>query len=514
MGQITSLPKASVSKIPNAKSIKNDPQKILFVGQKLAAGSAVSGSLVVNIASGGAENALFGEKSMLAAMVRAAKKINLETQMDAIPLDDAAGVNATGTIAFSGTASAARQLIVYIGSRKNHAYTIDITNGMTATLIGAALVAAITADTKAPVSGVNTTGSVVLTCAHKGTIGNFIGLQVYGSVAGVSITVTAMASGATNPTLTSIFNIVGDNRYQTVVFPSEYGFDFVTDNFLDGRFNADNAILSGQALCGKSDTYANLGSALTGENSPNLVVFCNQKVADTYYKGSASFELDFVIAAYFAAAKALRGTDGANLDDIISSSVGSRDREGGMHLASLPYFNTPMDFLPVMDTDRGFTNTEVAALKALGGSVMGNNTANNLVLVGEVVTAYKTDAQGNADTTWKYLNYVNTSENIAEYFFDNLKADYAQSRLTEGDLKARLSMANATSIAAKMVKYYKELSEMALVQAGEAALAFFKDNLSITLDMANGKVNMDAKVAIVTQVRQFVVPIKIAFSVN
>ena len=52
-------------------SVSNTLQKVLLVGQKLAGGSAPDGVLVINIASAGApENALFGEASMLAAMVR------------------------------------------------------------------------------------------------------------------------------------------------------------------------------------------------------------------------------------------------------------------------------------------------------------------------------------------------------------------------------------------------------------------------------------------------------------
>jgi len=511
--QIVSLPKVGANKIPDAKSILNVPQKILFVGQKLAAGSATAGVLVENIANGGAEDALFGAKSMIAAMVRAAKAENKETQMDAIPLDDAgAGVQATGTIAFSGTATAVGTLVVNIGSRVNYSYELAVTNTMTATALGGLLVAAITADTKSQVTAVNTAGSVAITAVHKGTIGNGIGLEVQGSVAGITTTVTAMASGATNPTLTSIFSVIGESRYQTIVFPSEYGFDFVTDDLLDDRFNADNAILSGQAICGKTDTLANLKSAANGENSPSLVIFGNQKVTETLYKGSAMFELDYVIAAQFGAVKGLRLTDGANLVDIVSANTGSTDKIGGMHTASLPYFNTPMPNLPIIDTGKGFSATEIAELKTAGVSIVGNNIASNGVLVGEVVTAYKTDAQGNPDTTWKYLNYVNTGENVVEYFSNNIKSDYDQSRLTEGDLIADKSMANQTSIASMMIKYYKELADMALVEAGDVASAFFKNSLVITFDKSIGKVFIACKVPIVTQLREFFISVKISFN--
>ena len=63
-------------------------------------------------------------------------------------------------------------------------------------MIGAALVAAIVADTKILVTSVNTTGSVALTATNKGTVSNEIPLEVVGAVAGVVVVLTAMASGA------------------------------------------------------------------------------------------------------------------------------------------------------------------------------------------------------------------------------------------------------------------------------------------------------------------------------
>jgi phage tail sheath gpL-like len=515
MAQTISLPKVNVTKLPDSRAILSDPQRILVVGQKVASGSATSGALVENIANGGAEDALFGANSRIAGTVRAVKSVNQETQVDAISLDDnGAGVAATGTIAFSGTnATEAGTYVVNIGSRKNHSYSIAVAVNDTPTVIGDALEAAILADTDVPVTAVNTTGSVALTADNKGTMGNNIGLEVQGTIAGITVAVTAMSSGATDPVLTNLFDVVGEQRYQTIVFPSEYGFDFVTDDFLDNRFNVDNNILSGQAFCGKTDTLANLKSSANSENSPSLVIIGNEKVTDTYYKGSAMFELDDIIAGKIAGVKALRLTEGATISDYVATNAGSLDRVGGIRLNSFPYFNTQFANLPLIDTGKGFTQTEIDELKDTGISVLGNNRANTSVLSGEIVTTYKTDAQSNPDITWKFLNYVNTGEAIAEYFFDNLKTDYSQSRLTDGDLSANVAVANEAKIRASMVQYYKELSELQLTRSGEANFAFFKDNLDITLDLANGKVTINAKVPVVVQLRILDVNFNVTFDI-
>jgi len=516
MGQRVSLPRVTGVFTSDSRAILGVPQRILVVGQKVAAGSATSGALVENIANGGAENALFGETSQIAGCIRAVKLINQQTRLDAISLDDnGAGVDATGTIAFTGTsATVAGTYTVNIGSRENHSYDIAVAIGDTPTDIGDALVAAITADTKSKVTAVNTTGSVALTAVNAGTIGNSIGLEVQNSVAGITVTVTGMASGATDPVLTNIFDVLGENRYQTIVFPSEYGFDFVTD-YLDPKLSVDNIFLIGDGYCGQTDTLANLKTAANAENSQNLVIFGNELINETYYKGSAMFELDYVRAGYFAGWKALKLTEGANITSRISSrSSGTIDRVGGVSQNSYPFFNTPFAELPLIDTGKGFSQTEISELNATGISVEGNNPANTSVVLGEVVTTYKTDAQSNPDTTFKFENIKLTTDAINEYFFNNLKADFDQSRATFGDLTANAAIANEDKVRVAMTTYYKQLGDLLLVEKGETSRKYFNDNLTVTLDGSTGKFTITGKVISIIQLREIDYNFKVAFQAS
>jgi len=79
-------PKTTVNIVPSSEETQNTGQKILFVGQKVAAGTATAGALVENIANGGAEAGLFGANSMLATLIRANKERNQQVQVDAIAL--------------------------------------------------------------------------------------------------------------------------------------------------------------------------------------------------------------------------------------------------------------------------------------------------------------------------------------------------------------------------------------------------------------------------------------------
>ena len=516
MTQQIKLPKTTLNIVGATSASQNAEQKILFVAQKTSAGSAVAGDLIEDITLGNV-NSLFGSDSMIAIMLRAALDINNTTKIDAIPLDDNGGAtDAEGTFTITGPATEDGKLIFYAASKITGKYELDILDGDTATEIAAALVALITADANAPVDASNVAGVVTLTAVNGGTFGNDIGMKVEGSVAGVTVAIVGMASGATDPSLTGVFDPIDEIRYQTIVWPSNYGLTVLID-LLDDRFNVDNAILDGVGISSDTDTLANLKSNHTSLNERLVIVHGNKAIDNADYKGSAIFELDVAISSEFAAIRALRLTDGESISDfVIAGTDGARDNFGGDAIRSLPYFNTPFDNLPVIEVGLGFTQEEIDELKDAGVFVLGNNSANNKILAGEVVTLYKTDALGSADLSFKFLNYVDTISGIREYLFNNQKSRYAQSRLTKGDIIPGRNMANENSIRTFLVRLVNDLTgqDFVLIQAGETALKFYKDNLVVELDLATGKVTETMKVPIVTQLREIIGTIQLSFTTN
>lgn len=209
----------------------------------------------------------------------------------------------------------------------------------------------------------------------------------------------------------------------------------------------------------------------------------------------------------------MRLTQDANISRYVVTTE-ANDQIGSPSASTLPYFNTPLFTLPSIDNDKGFTADEIEELLDAGVFVIGDNIPKTNSLLGEVVTTYKTDSVGNPDVSFTFMNYVDTISNIAEYFFNNLKADYAQSRLTEGDIVQGYSMANATKIAASLDRYYKDLAGdvYLLVENSEASFKFFKDNRTIVLDTSEGKVTVSCKVVALTQLREITATIKLAFT--
>lgn len=511
----TSLPYVTATLSPSTPSPSLGEQRVLIVGSMIT-GTATSGELIQNIGNDAEENALFGRNSQLAGMVRAFKEINKVTAIDAIGItDNGSGVAAAGAVAFSGTASAAGTLYITVGSYVNHRYAVAVASGDTATEIGETFEGLVNADLNAPFTALNTTGTVALTADNDGTEGNFFTIRVEGTVAGVTPSVTAFTSGATNPVVTTLFDVIDGIRYQTIVYPSSWTVSALT-TLLDSRFNTDNSIMDGVGIITSTDTYANLVTAGDSYNTQNLTLIGNRTIADTLYKGSALMELNGVISAQFAAIRSLRLTEDANIASYVTSTNGALDYFGGAAIASLPYFNTPFYNLPLIPIAKQFDLEETQGLNDAGVSILNNNLQNTRIIADQILTTYKTNAAGVEDPTWKYLEYVDTSSAVREYFFNALKGNYAQTRLTEGDLQPGRNMANAQTIAAYIDGLYTTLagSEYVLVQAGETAFSYFKSNRTVTLNLATGTATVNMVVPIVAQLRQFIVPIQISFSTS
>ena len=109
------------SEIDNSQAVRG-PQSVtyrrLLIGQKLAAGLAVANTLI-RVTSAAQADTQFGAGSMLAGMVRAAMAIDTYTELQVMPLiDNVAGVAATGTLVFTGPATASGTVELMIAGRR------------------------------------------------------------------------------------------------------------------------------------------------------------------------------------------------------------------------------------------------------------------------------------------------------------------------------------------------------------------------------------------------------------
>jgi len=501
--------------LPDTELVFDESQKVLIVGQMTAAGTATPGVLYTFIGNNNEQNVLFGSHSQLAMAIRQAKKYNKKNRIDAIPIEDSGtGVGASGIIVFDGTSASANSTI-YVGAGDyfDNRYKIDVIAEDTPTMIGDKVAAAVTANTISPVSGTNTTGSVGFVSINAGTIGNAIPLWVEGSIPGITIAITGMTGGSTDPVVTDIFDVVANLRYQTIVWQYEYGLTELTD-FLDPRWNPPNKLFDGVGIATFADTLSNILDALNAENDQNIGLITYPNVSKTAYKGIWIPTMPYVVSAQLAAIRALRLTEGADISEYVIGGDGILDNTGGMALGSLPYMNTPFKFLHVGDINEFWTEEERDEIKEAGGSIIGNNDANDKIIADEIVTTYKKNAGGEPDLTFKYLNYVDTASICREYMTTNSRERYKQSRLTVGNLIPNRNMANASSISAFLDQLYVNLAGQALVPDSEDARKFFKNNKTVTINEETGTASVIMRLPINTQVRRIEETFKITFSIQ
>lgn len=505
-----SEPSVTFNIIPASQLAGVSAQKTLIVGQQLS-GTATAGVLYQDIQNDGSEDTYFGQRSHLAGMIRVFKRENKISQIDALPLDDAGGATAgTAVVDFTGSvATEAGEVNVIIGSETDHNYEVGIASADTATDIGDALVTLITADGDAPFTAANVAGVVTITAENGGSLCNDWGVKVTGTVAGVTIALTGWTGGATDPTLTSILDVISNIRYQTIVWPAAYSLSVVQAD-LDAKFNVTNKVMDGVVIQVIPDTLANLKTYVSSLNSQSVVVVGEKTVSTTDRIGPASFEMPDIVAAEMAAIRALRLTEDANLTPYLTT-VSSRDQFGGIGIGSLPYFNTSLPNVAIANPSDEFSDEDLTELSNNGVAVFGPNRAFNGTVFGEMVTTYLTDTAANADDSYKFLNTVDTASLIREFYFSNFKSRYAQSRLTTGDLLPGRDMANEASIRAFCNELYDELADVALVQKGTAAKKDFNDNLLITISISEGKATINMAPLLVTQFRVVIGTIQINF---
>jgi len=205
-------------------NIASMPLRSLLIGQKLAAGSAVADTPYI-VGTVSQAIGLFGRGSMLARMYAIYRLSDPTGEVWCLPVADAgAGVAATGTITVTGPATGAGTINLYIAGQN---VQVAVGSTDTADAIAASINTAINAATDLPVTSAVASAVVTLTCRWKGATGNDIMVtdSYRGNAggeslpAGVALAYVAMASGATNPTLTSTITAMGDDPYDFVIQP-------------------------------------------------------------------------------------------------------------------------------------------------------------------------------------------------------------------------------------------------------------------------------------------------------
>jgi phage tail sheath gpL-like len=202
-------------------------QRALIIGQVTAAAIAAGTVVNVPVISQGVTDAanVGGPGSLLHLMTQAYRQNDNFGEVWYLPLaDDPAAVAATGTLLVSAAPTANGTLYLYIGGVR---IAVPVLSTQATTAIATAIAAAVNAVPNLPVIASVVTSTVTFTSINKGPAGNDIDLRVnYQGIAGgevipvgMTYTITAMASGATAPSLTLALANLLDKPFDFIVCP-------------------------------------------------------------------------------------------------------------------------------------------------------------------------------------------------------------------------------------------------------------------------------------------------------
>jgi len=199
------------------RTLPNNKQKMLIIGQRLAAGS-VAQLVATKVFSDAEAATYFGAGSIAHLMVRAAIKANPYLDLTVCALDDHATnpVARIHTLAITGPATRSGELTLWVG---NVSYSIGIASEDTATAITTALKNALDNDPALPFTVAMDTTTLTFTAKNKGTVANQIDFAIKITAAGVTGTFTATTPGSVDPLLATALAAVFAGEYDIIAVP-------------------------------------------------------------------------------------------------------------------------------------------------------------------------------------------------------------------------------------------------------------------------------------------------------
>ena len=358
------------------------PQKILFFAQYNTGKTPVA-NVPVKILSLGDIQTRAGRGSMAAIMYEAITRTSGAVEIFWGPLvDNAGGVVATKTLTVAVTTVLAGTVSLYVAGRK---ITTAVTAGMTNAQIATAIAAAITANLDCSMTAEATTNVVTLTARNKGLAPQGINIaldlesdDLAAEPSGVSIAIANVTAGTTDPLLATALGLLGDMFYTVIASPYNSA---VTLAEIDAAWTTrvgPDVKRPFIAIAGYADTLANFTSALSARNSPGVTM--------VPVEGSPShpWEIAAVVAGLLA-----RNNDA---------------RPG------VPVRGYKLTGVRTNPAYANWTGAQKDSIVVAGGSWT-KADATGAILIGDLVTTYKTNAQGVADAG-DYWRFTSTLSNI------------------------------------------------------------------------------------------------------
>lgn len=400
----------------------------------------------------------FGKGSTLTAMVQRYLATDPSGGLlYVLPLAAAdAAVAATGAIEFTGPATAAGTLELYIAGRL---VEITVSADDTAATIAKAVAAKVNAYVDddgviLPVSAAvdaADTARVDLTALNHGSLGNNIDVRFnyYGArggevtPSGVGFTITAMSGGAADPDLSTIATMLGDNPYEFIGCPWSSASDLnYFKTVLDDRWTYVKQIY-GHVYTAKPD------SDITGATNQTFATARNNKHETIItYEPSPLAPWDVVAGWLGATAKSSRNDPARPLQTLVLKGL-----------------------IAPPKASRYTLNIRNALLQA-GAALMDYNDDGTVKIL-RSVTSYKTNSDGATDKSWHDSETCHLVAEVVRTLKTDYLTAYPRAKLVDDgtDFGAGVTFTDTgepdqTMVTPKMAKATLQTSAKSMVKKG------------------------------------------------
>lgn len=460
--------------IDNSKALRglpNQNRRMLFIGNKLAAGTAATGTLQ-RINSAAEAATLFGRGSVLHEMLRYARDANKTSDIWAIGLDDlGAGVAQVQTITVTVTTAQPGTIALYVNGQK---LSVGVSAGDAVATIATAIAAAINAYLDGPVTAISAAGVVTVTARHKGQFTADIDLRVnYYSdeklPTGVSLAFNSVTAGTGNPDVATALAAISQEAFYDIVVPYNDTANIVK---LETEFNnrwGGMDMRTGHVFYGFKGTQGQITTYGSARNSPHGSFIGIKNPPQAAY----------IWAAVLAA---------------VAEFSGANDPARPFQTLPLP------GLLPPAQADR-FTRLERDLNLRDGCSTFTVDQGGN-VLIERVVTTYQVNAYGLDDVSYLDLETKWTVDYMRFAFRAAIAFNFPRHKLADDGTNFAPGQAVATPNAIKsvLIATARQLEQVGLLENFEQ---FKKDLVVVRSQTDRNRVNAILPPDVVNQFRIF-----------
>ncbi|POG01140.1 phage tail protein [Pseudomonas putida] len=416
-----------------------------------------------------------GVGSMLAEMYETWRGIDSAGEVWCLPVK-ATGTKATGKVAFVGTATAGGQINLYVAGQRVRA---TISSGATAAAAATALAAAVNA-AGLSVSAVAAAGEVTLSCRWSGLSGNDIQLQLnrQGRVNGeftpdgLTVTVTAMASGVGTPDLAAAIAVLGDEPFEFLcgAWADATSLDAwkALMNDSTGRWSWSRQ-LYGHVYTASRGTLGELVALGDTRNDAHVTVYGFEKPSpDPVWRQAAAYTAR---QAVFISADPARPTQTGELNSITPAPAGER-----------------------------FMLLERQSLLSHG--IATAYCSSGTQRIERAVTTYQKNDYGQTDNSYLDSETLHQSAYIIRFLKGRITSKYGRHKLANDGTRFGAGQAIVTPavIRAELIAGYYILEQMGIVENAEA----FAQNLVVERSLTDPtRVNVLYPPDLVNQLRVF-----------